>query len=214
MNTAAYMALFAVAFVLMCFFGWNLASRRRTLPCPTWLAWLVELDNPFARSNHAAVIIERLAVEPGMVILDGGCGPGRLTIPLARQTGEFGMVLAVDLQSGMLRRAREKAEAAGLKNIHYLQAALGEGRLESQQFDRAVLVTVLGEIPDRAAALNELHNALKPGGILSITEIVFDPHFQRSATVIRLAEAAGFRLKARFGNRLAYNLNFEKPGAG
>jgi len=41
-----------------------------------------------------------------------------------------------------------------------------------------VLVTVLGEVPDREAALREIFDALKPGGILSVTEIIFDPHFQ------------------------------------
>ena len=55
---------------------------------------------------------------------------------------------------------------------------------------------------------------MKPGGILSITETVFDPHYQRQAMVIRLAEAAGFRFKAVFGNRLAYTMQLERPGTG
>jgi hypothetical protein len=52
---------------------------------------------------------------------------------------------------------------------------------------------------------------LKPGGILSITEVIFDPHFQRQATVAALAQAAGFRHKALFGHRLAYTMHLEKP---
>ncbi|MBV7335912.1 class I SAM-dependent methyltransferase [Chloroflexi bacterium TSY] len=43
-------------------------------------------------------------------------------------------------------------------------------------FDRAVLVTILGEIPDRRAALAAIFDALKPGGTLTITGVLLDPH--------------------------------------
>lgn len=75
-------------------------------------------------------------------------------------------------------------------------------------------MTVLGEIPDRERALRELFDALRPGGILSVTEIVFDPHFQSRRTVTRLAEAAGFRNRAFHGNRIAFVLQFQKPDRG
>ena len=78
---------------------------------------------------------------------------------------------------------------------------------------RAVLVTVLGEIPGQQTALQEIYTALKPGGWLSVTEIVFDPHFQTRAHVLRLATELGFREHEYFGNRLAYTLNLEKPAA-
>lgn len=191
--------------------GWRLASRRRSLPCPVWLRWFVELDNPFTKTNRAAFIAEQLALEPGMTVLDAGCGPGRLTIPLARRVGGRGTVVAMDLQAGMLARARAKADEAGLTNVEFLHAGLGEGKLARDRFDRAVLVTVTGEIPDRAAAFRELFEALAPGGILSVTEVIFDPHFQTRRTVTRLAVEAGFRERAFFGNRIAYVLHFEKP---
>jgi ubiquinone/menaquinone biosynthesis C-methylase UbiE len=146
-----------------------------------------------------------------MYVLDVGCGPGRLAIPLARAVGERGCVVAIDVQAGMLKRAQEKAEGAKLTNIRFVQAAIGPGTLERGRADRAVLVTVLGEIPDRAAALAEIFAGLKPGGVLSVTEVVFDPHFQRQATVRQLASAAGFRDQALFGNRLAYTMHLEKP---
>ena len=193
---------------------WRLASRRQSLPCPVWLRWLVELDNPFTKTNRAAVIIEHLGLQPGMTVLDAGCGPGRLTVPLARQVGAHGDVVAVDIQPGMLRRARDKAQAAGLTNVRFVEAGLGDGSLGRKQFDRALLVTVLGEIPNREAALREIFDALKPGGLLSVTEIIFDPHFQSRGTVLRLAGAAGFRAKDFFGNRAAFTLHVEKPNVG
>lgn len=191
---------------------WRFASQRESIPCPSWLRWMVEMDNPFTESNRAAVIVGYLGVEPGMKVLDFGCGPGRLTIPLAEKVGPTGEVVAVDIQAGMLSRAQEKAREAKLTNICFVQAAAGDGKLGSNKFDRAVLVTVLGEIPDKTAVMKELFDAIKPGGLLSVTEVIFDPHFQTRETVTRFAAAAGFREKDFFGKKLAYSMHFEKPG--
>ena len=214
METPVYIFLGIVPALLLVAVMWRLASRRHSLPCPVWLRWLVELDNPFCRTNRAAVIVEHLELQPGMAVLDVGCGPGRLTIPIARHVGEQGHVVALDVQAGMLRRAEEKAKAGKLNNIQFLHAGIGKANLGRNQFDRALLVTVLGEVPGRDVALKEVFAALKPGGILSVTEIIFDPHFQSCHTVARLAGAVGFREKAMYGNRFAYTLHMEKPNQG
>ena len=192
---------------------WRLASRWHSLPCPVWLHWFVELDNPFTKTNRASVIIEHLDLAPGMTVLDAGCGPGRLTVPLAERVHP-GEVMAVDIQEGMLARAGEKARQANVNNVCFVQAGVGEGKLPRDYFDRAVMVTVLGEIPDQRAALEEVFDALKPSGILSVTEVIFDPHFQRRGKVTQLAQVAGFRERAFFGNRIAFTLHLEKPPAG
>jgi len=211
MKSFLYTLLGLILLLLVISAFWRLGSRRQSLPCPVWLRWLVELDNPFTKTNRAAVILQHLNLQPGMQVLDAGCGPGRLAIPAAQRVGDQGKVVALDIQPGMLTRAREKAQQAGVSNIEFMQAGLGEGRLPRDQFDCALLVTVLGEVPDRAAALNDLFAALKPGGILSVTEIIFDPHFQRRSTVAQLATAAGFREAQFFGNWIAYTLHFTKP---
>jgi ubiquinone/menaquinone biosynthesis C-methylase UbiE len=77
--------------------------------------------------------------------------------------------------------------------------------------DRAFLVTVLPEIPDRHRALLELHRVLKPGGVLSISEEFLDPDYPLVRTVIRWAGEAGFELVERHGNWFVYTLNFRKP---
>lgn len=210
--TVATVLLAALAAITLVAIVWRLASRRQSLPCPVWLRWMVELDNPFTRTNRAAYIVESLAIIPGMAVLDAGCGPGRLTVPLARAVGAEGRVVALDLQPGMLARAQARVDAAGCASVQFIAAGLGAGYLAPGLFDRAVLVTVLGEIPDARAAIYELFKALKPGGILAVVEVIFDPHFQSRGTVTALAQSVGFLERAFFGHRLAYIIHFEKPG--
>jgi ubiquinone/menaquinone biosynthesis C-methylase UbiE len=110
----------------------------------------------------------------------------------------------------MLRRAEDKVRAAGLTNVRFLQLAVGAGKLGANQYNRVILVTVLGEIPDRQSALKDIYLSLKPGGILSVTEIMFDPHYQTRQTILQLASPAGFKEKAFFGHRFAFTLHLAK----
>lgn len=212
MTNLVYFALGLILLGLLLSLGWRLAGRILVLPCPSWLAWL--LENPFNGAAQARLAVQRLALRPGMRVLDAGCGPGRLTVPIALELGPQGEVTALDIQSGMLRRARARAASARLNNIRFVQAELGQGTLERGYYDRALLVTVLGEIPNRDAALREIFDALKMGGTLSVTELIYDPHFQSRRAVLRMAEAAGFRQQAFFGNRFDFTLTLGKPGTG
>ncbi len=146
-----------------------------------------------------------------MDVLDMGCGPGRVAVPAAQAVAPGGQVVAADLQPKMLSRAQNKARAARVDNISFLQAGAGEGKLGVDRYDRAFLVTVLGEIPHRRDALAEIFTSLKPGGILTIAEVALDPHFQRRGTVRQLAGSVGFREAGYSGAWYAYSLNLEKP---
>jgi len=199
-----------IAAIVLISIIWRLLSRFCVIPCPSWLGWMVEMDNPFTSINRAKTIIAQLDLKPGMKVADIGCGPGRLTIPLAQAVGPQGSVTAMDIQEEMLAKVRAKAQAANLSNIVYLHAGVGQNKLPLNNFDRIVLVTVLGEIPEQLNALQEIYRALKPGGILSVTEFIFDPHFQRKATVQRLAQQAGLQEVACHGSWYAYTMQFKK----
>lgn len=207
MNGVLLAVLIAAAIVLVAL-GVRYLYHLHPRPCPTPLIWC--LKNPLA-GRYRADVLQRLELSPGMSVLDAGCGPGLLTIPLARAVGPHGQVTALDIQPGMLEQARAAATQAGLDNVTLLLAGLGEGKLAKDSFDRAALVTVLGEIPDSPNALREIHAALKPGGFLSVTEVFPDPDYQPRKKVKRLAQEAGFRLRNEAGNWFIFTLNLEKP---
>jgi ubiquinone/menaquinone biosynthesis C-methylase UbiE len=209
MNIAALVLLLVFILVIGAWWVARLTARLQPRPCPP--SFIFVLDNPFTAGYHRS-ILTRLELTPGLSVLDAGCGPGLLTIPIAKTVGPQGRVFAVDVQEPMLERAKQAAEKAGLNNITFLRAGLGEGTLPSAAFDRAVLVTVLGEIPDRAAALREIFTSLKPGGFLSITEVLPDPDYQPRSKVKSLARAVGFQIRNEYGNWFTFTVNLGKPG--
>ncbi len=213
MTDISYLLIALIVLGLIVWLAFRFGARLTRFPCPAWLAWTVETDNPFTGATRAASIINAAGLRPGMKVLDLGCGPGRVSVPAAQAVMPGGEVLAVDLQPGMLRRAEARAQSAHVTNIRFLQAAIGAGQLPMDQFDRAFLVTVLGEIPDRKPALAEIFRALKPGGILTIAETALDPHYQRRGFVIDLASSVGFRPADFHGAWYGYSLNLLKPPA-
>jgi ubiquinone/menaquinone biosynthesis C-methylase UbiE len=145
-----------------------------------------------------------------MNVIDIGCGSGRLTTSMAQQVGSTGSVLGIDMEAGRVQRAEQRTHAMGIKNVRFEQAGAGEGTLPAEYFDRAVLSAVLAEMSNRGAALAEIFQALKPGGILSVTKGFLDPHHQSWEQVRHLAQAAGFVDEDGAGNRWLFTVNFLK----
>ncbi len=210
MYQALQVFLLGLGLFALIWFIWRKASTQKSHPLPVWLSWMVAMDNPFTKINRAATIIEHLDLKPGLCVADIGCGPGRNTIPLAKAVGPDGKVSAIDIQRGMLDQVELKATQSDLHNIDLIQTAMGEEELPHMHYDRVLMVTVIGEIPEQHSAIQEIHRSLKPEGILSITEVIFDPHFQSRGKIRRLLSDNGFEEIAFFGGPLAYTINFQK----
>jgi ubiquinone/menaquinone biosynthesis C-methylase UbiE len=203
-----FFGLFLLALILIGL-GWRWVSRRRSLPCPTWLAATLT-SSPMDKLAGTQTTLDRLGLQPGQRVLEVGPGPGRLLIPAARRVLPGGEVVGLDIQPGMLERLKARAAQAGVSNLTAVLGDAAQTHFPPESFDLIYLCTVLGEIPDRATALRECYAALKPGGLLSITEIFPDPHYQSRVTVQQLAEAAGFRLRELYGQWYFFTANFVK----
>lgn len=174
------------------------------------VAW--DLESPFYRRiTGTDRTLDRIGLKPGQRVLEIRPGPGRLLIPAAQRVLPDGEVAGIDIQPGMIERLRERVEAASIKNLTAILGDATQPVVPEASFDVAFLVTTLGEIPDRAAALAQCFRALKSGGVLSITEMLPDPHYQSKATIKRLAESAGFRLRSVEGGMWLFTKNFAKP---
>jgi ubiquinone/menaquinone biosynthesis C-methylase UbiE len=155
--------------------------------------------------------LDRIGVHPGQRVLEIGPGPGRLLIPVAERVLPHGQVVGIDVQQGMLDRLARRAREKGLTNVTTIHGDATEPHVPAESCDVVILAEVLGEIPDRAAALAQCFRALKPGGLLSVTELLGDPHYQFRSTLKRLAEHAGFRLRSIEGGWWVYTASFTKP---
>ena len=212
MTVTAWIVVAVLGAVLVFLLGWRWASRVWSLPCPTLLAWA--LDNRFyERITGTQVTLQRMGLRPGQRVLEVGPGTGRLLIPAAQRVLPGGEVVGIDIQPGMVERLKERARRAQVSNLTAIVGDATQPMVAEADFDLAFLATTLGEIPDRAAVLAQCFRGLKPGGVLSITEIFPDPHYQSRSTVKRLAEETGFRLQSIQGGWWLFTANFVKPGA-
>jgi ubiquinone/menaquinone biosynthesis C-methylase UbiE len=179
-------------------------------PCPASFCWVV--NNPIRRW-YMRPVLDRLGIRPGERVLELGPGPGAFTIEAARRTEPGGRLVAVDIQPAMIAALEQRVRESMLTNVETHVADAYHLPMDEGSVDRAFLVTVLPEIPDRKRALNEIRRVLKPGGVLSITEEFLDPDYPLARTTVQWTEGAGFTLKERHGNWWLYTLNFRKPEA-
>jgi ubiquinone/menaquinone biosynthesis C-methylase UbiE len=122
-----------------------------------------------------------------------------------------GQVDIFDIQQEMIDHVMREANRRGITNV---VPGLGDAQalpFGDDTFDAAVLVTVLGEIPDQQRALDEIGRVLKPGGRLVVGELLGDPHMVTSGALRGRAGQAGFTFQRRVGSPLAYFARFEVP---
>jgi ubiquinone/menaquinone biosynthesis C-methylase UbiE len=115
-------------------------------------------------------LLESAGIRPGMAVLDVGTGIGDVALLVAERVGLHGTVVGVDMNPAMVAFARQRAQAAGIANVAFIQGDLTQLALEGQ-FDAVVGRLILLYIKDRAALLRRLSQRLRPGGIVAFQEL-------------------------------------------
>lgn len=110
-------------------------------------------------------------VEPGMRVLDVGCGAGDTTLLLAGMVGAQGQVVGIDNAAGAVAAAR--ARSRDLANVSYVQGDPG-GHSFDAPFDAVVGRYVLMFQPDPAGFLAGAARHARPGGVVSFHELDAD----------------------------------------
>jgi ubiquinone/menaquinone biosynthesis C-methylase UbiE len=145
--------------------------------------------------------VDALRLTPTSVVIEVGCGPGFFSPSLAASVPQGKLVL-LDLQPEMLYFARERL--AGQANVAYVAGDATALPFVAARFDTAFLATMLGEVPDKVACLEELHRILRPGGVLGISETRRDSDFIGLKDLRALVEARGFTHLSRRGSAWQY----------
>jgi ubiquinone/menaquinone biosynthesis C-methylase UbiE len=179
--------------------------RKNPSACPYSQRFWVEAPHPLITRARLAEILE---LELGERVLEVGPGTGYYTPGLAERVGPEGSVELLDIQQEMLDHTIRTVRERGLWNVNATQADARHLPYEEDSFDAAVLITVLGEIPDPDAALGELARVLRPGGRLVVGELFGDPHYVAPGTLRRRADAAGLAFERRAGPKVGYFARF------
>ena len=133
-----------------------------------------QLLNRRSLETHAAQLLPYL--KPGLRVLDFGCGPGTISVGLARAV-EPGEVHGIDIEESQIDLARSAAEAGGHGNVTFHVGSVTELTFEDNSFDVAQCHAVLMHVPDTTAALAEVKRVLKPGGIIASREMIVASSF-------------------------------------
>jgi ubiquinone/menaquinone biosynthesis C-methylase UbiE len=114
-------------------------------------------------------ILQESGLNPGMAVLDFGCGPGSFSVAAARVVGPEGCVYALDIHPLALRSVRRAAARLRLDNLVAISAS-NLAELDAGCIDVVLLYDVLHHIPDQPSTLADIHRVLKVGGILSVSD--------------------------------------------
>ena len=113
----------------------------------------------------AAFLLPRL--RPDAEVLDMGCGPGTITLGLARRVGR---VVGLDASEAMVEQARGRAAGSGVTNASFEVGSAYELPYDDASFDVVYAHQVMQHLGDPVRALREAHRVLRTGGLVAVRD--------------------------------------------
>ena len=133
-----------------------------------------QIDQEWSRAVHArrtggAAAFLAPQLHAGMRLIDCECGPGSITVDLARAVAP-GDAIGIDLRADALTQGRTLARERGIANLAFQAASVYQLPYADDSFDAAFACAVLQHLSAPVAALREIRRVLRPGGVVGIVD--------------------------------------------
>ncbi len=139
---------------------WNVAAGG-------WRKWSAQIDAGAAEIRER--LVDLAGVKTGDRVLDVAAGYGEPALTAAKRVGIDGYVVATDIAGVMIEYGRERAAAAGLENIEFIESDAASLDFPPASFDAALSSWGIIFDPDGEGAAARVRSFLKPGARMAIS---------------------------------------------
>jgi ubiquinone/menaquinone biosynthesis C-methylase UbiE len=160
--------------------------------CPWWGGYFI--DNRLRRLLHKPEVILAPYIQPGMTVMDFGCGMGFASIAMARLVGNEGRVIAVDLQQKMLDVLDKRAVKAGVAERIDTHRCEPNSIGVDEPIDFALAFYSVHEAPDTKRVIAEVYELLRTAGQFLIVEPIGHVNKAEFENMLSLSQEVGFKV--------------------